>query len=307
MSLRRHLLEQAKKGQAEQLRLTHQLIPVLWGRERPRVVSRHLKNQPNPPFHDPTTPMCPITRSQISSSQANFLCHPVSFATDTTQHRFSQDSDPESIHFEFCGACKTRHIRPGPLSSLKYRDTCCSMLPDWFPKQRYPQHEWATFLGKWNRYWDVSAVLKGEFWEDDSRIKKASSWEAEYHEPSIAWMEAGRKGGWWKCRINSEDPMVSEVERNCQACKDNATYIEAARARGKEVGWKMMDSRAQGQEIGNKKSLADMVARYEYEVLTPTQLLRERWEHEKFVRLCMVRTMKEDRDVVLERVRKSGC
>jgi len=48
--------------------------------------------------------------------------------------------------FMFCEGCKQRHIPWGPPVTLGDRDTCLSMLPEWFPARNY--HEpWDMLLG----------------------------------------------------------------------------------------------------------------------------------------------------------------
>ncbi|KFY05141.1 hypothetical protein O988_00230 [Pseudogymnoascus sp. VKM F-3808] len=131
---------------------------------------------------------------------------------------------------EFCTKCQKRHIQQGMLQDLDDRDTCGSKLPDWFPKERY-KRPWEAFASMMNQYVKACKMLDGTEENPETKIP----WDKEYHEPSEEWEEAGRFGGWWKCRIEDEDGESSEsneesedgeegkssvpdVEKNCQLC-----------------------------------------------------------------------------------------
>ncbi|KFY25631.1 hypothetical protein V493_04539 [Pseudogymnoascus sp. VKM F-4281 (FW-2241)] len=118
-------------------------------------------------------------------------------------------------NLEFCTKCQKRHIKQGPPITLDDRDTCRSMLPAWFPKERY-EKPWETFTDLMNGYVRASQILNGT--EENPETK--APWSKEYHDPSPEWKEAGRFGGWWKCRIEDDngDSDVPSVEKNCRIC-----------------------------------------------------------------------------------------
>lgn len=89
------------------------------------------------------------------------------------------------------------------------------MLPDWFPKERFDK-PWEAFTDLINRYVRAGQMLEGIEENPESR----TPWNMEYHEPSDEWKEAGRFGGWWKCRIEDErgESEVLSVEKNCPVC-----------------------------------------------------------------------------------------
>lgn len=125
------------------------------------------------------------------------------------------DSVVSSDSLEFCTKCQKRHIKQGPPVTLDDRDTCRSMLPDWFPKERF-ERPWDVFTDLINRYVKASQMLEGT--EDNPETKVP--WNKEYHDPSPEWKEVGRFGGWWKCRIQGEEgeSEVPIIEKNCQLC-----------------------------------------------------------------------------------------
>lgn len=95
------------------------------------------------------------------------------------------------------------------------RDTCRSMLPDWFPKERY-EKPWEAFTDLINKHVRASQMLDGI----EANPETKAAWNKEYHDPSPEWKEAGRFGGWWKCRIEDErgESDIPSVEKNCRVC-----------------------------------------------------------------------------------------
>lgn len=146
--------------------------------------------------------------------------------------------------------------------------------------------------------------LRYTFGEPD-RITLRSEWQMEYHDPTAEWAEVGYRGGWRKCRVGSEDPLVPAVERDCETCKKVIAVTEDARARGKEMSWPMMEGRVLGKNLDKIMGL-EPAAIFEFDVTTEAQVQRVKRDHERFVRLCMERTMAEDKRVVLERIRTTG-
>lgn len=141
-------------------------------------------------------------------------------------------------NLEFCTKCQKRHIKPGTPETLDARDTCRSMLPDWFPKERY-EKPWDAFTDLISKYVRASQILE----EKEANPETKIPWDKEYHDPSPEWKEVGRFGGWWKCRIEVEDEEGGEgtegpegpeggeggegeavksdvpaIERNCRLC-----------------------------------------------------------------------------------------
>lgn len=96
--------------------------------------------------------------------------------------------------------------------TLEDRDTCRSMLPEWFPQEHF-EKPWDAFIELINTYVQVSQTM-----EDMEEKDPRKAWgEMEYHDSSSEWRTVERQGGWWKCRIGSEasQPGVPVVERNC--------------------------------------------------------------------------------------------
>ena len=163
------------------------------------------------------------------------------------------------------------------------------MLPDWWPKEKCVGKEWEVFMKTTTRYVNVCEVLAGVF-NEHSTVVKERKFDAEYHNPSPAWAEVGRRGGWWHCKVGSSDPLVPAVERDCRVCR---------------MYWddNMRESSARGKILspGRREIAEDKV-----EVLNMDGLLREKEKYETFVRLETAKTMKEDMCIVLERIRTTG-
>jgi hypothetical protein len=117
--------------------------------------------------------------------------------------------------FELCGKCNKRHIPLGPPATLNDRDTCRSMLPEWFPQDEYPE-PWDAFIELINGYVKLDEMQKGLISNPDAK----KDWDKEYHDPSNEWRAVGRIGGWWKCRIGEDgiNSSVPNVERYCPVC-----------------------------------------------------------------------------------------
>ncbi|KFY52721.1 hypothetical protein V496_08212 [Pseudogymnoascus sp. VKM F-4515 (FW-2607)] len=123
------------------------------------------------------------------------------------------ESVVSSDNLEFCTKCEKRHIKQGPPVTLDERDTCRSMLPDWFPKERY-EKPWEAFTDLINKHVRASQMLDGI----EANPETKAAWNKEYHDPSTEWKEAGRFGGWWKCRIEDDESDIPSVEKNCRVC-----------------------------------------------------------------------------------------
>jgi hypothetical protein len=117
--------------------------------------------------------------------------------------------------FSLCGKCGQRHIPWGPTVTLQDRDTCLSMLPRWFPAEKFDK-PWNTFIEI------INYTLK-----DDEKEQK---WDKEFHEPTREWVAVGRYGGWWKCRsgFDTKEP-ISKPERECRLCHRPRTQDEQDR------------------------------------------------------------------------------
>lgn len=135
------------------------------------------------------------------------------------------------------------------------------------------------------------------------RIRLRSDWEMEFHEPSAEWTEVGYSGGWRKCRVGSDDPLVPPVERECKVCTQMIAVVEAAKERGTEVVWSMMGSTLKGRNLEKLRGLRSEPEMVEFDVATEAQMEWDKFVHERFVRLSMERTMAEDKRIVLETVR----
>lgn len=112
--------------------------------------------------------------------------------------------------FAYCERCQKNHIPWGSPLTLQDRDTCHSMLPEWFPAELF-QRPWDTFIKLINDLVRVEEIRQGRCKDPFVPPK----FDKEYHEPSNAWAVAGRHGGWWKCRSG---PNVPYVERACSLC-----------------------------------------------------------------------------------------
>ncbi|OBT88130.1 hypothetical protein VE02_03528 [Pseudogymnoascus sp. 03VT05] len=159
-------------------------------------------------------------------------------------------------NLEFCTKCQKRHIKPGTLETLDARDTCCSMLPDWFPKERY-EKPWEAFTDLINKYVRASQMLEG----DEANPETKVPWNKEYHDPSPEWKEVGRFGGWWKCRIEDEEGEEGEsdvpaIERNCRLCHKRKAEDDRLAAKKVET---LADKKQSIEDWINKHMKQEMV------------------------------------------------
>jgi hypothetical protein len=133
-------------------------------------------------------------------------------------------SDPLDI----CSVCHEKHIPPGPIITLADRDTCSSLLPDWYPRkfdagnrddtgnQGGRKASWDNWIEMWNEL----CVLQ-EFKWGDRRLEGfegAKEWDLIYHE-GREWREiVGRRIGWWRCRRKDEGRGGTQLDWSCELC-----------------------------------------------------------------------------------------
>jgi hypothetical protein len=173
------------------------------------------------PVARPRTPMVPCivngSTPGMSTRDASILSLFVRVKAWLTKPVVPSSSpiDGDIDSHEFCNKCQKRHIEQGAPIFLDDRDTCRSMLPDWFPKDRFDR-PWDAFINLNNKYVRLCHMMEGT--EKDE--EPDPQWQKEYHDSTPEWRAVGRHGGWWKCRIGSEEsnPGVLAVERNCQVC-----------------------------------------------------------------------------------------
>jgi hypothetical protein len=124
--------------------------------------------------------------------------------------------------YEMCSKCGERHIAWGPPISMQERDTCLSMLPEWFPKEKF-QHPWQSFIELMNNVVRYSEREQGRVLNADRK-----TWDKEWHEATPEWRAVGRYGGWWRCRSGLEDGQenVPSPEKNCKVCHREKTQEE---------------------------------------------------------------------------------
>ncbi len=230
-----------------------------------------------------------IRFNQTSENRLTFI--PVSFSRGEQIFSFDDEDDGR---LEFCGVCKKRHIEPGPPSMLPQRDTCLSMLPQYFPKGRYPGEEWKEFIRRTNEHLRICQALDGH----GDLIVKTTDWDIEYHDRSTDWEMAGRTGGWWKCRVGNEDPKVHKVERECKKCIQHAIQKEQAIERTRRNN--------EGNVSPIERSKRDLGVQGQSAESPLYRLRKAKWESERWTERYMRIGMEEDRRFAVERMKRRG-
>lgn len=210
---------------------------------------------------------------QVSPTEFGFSHHPNLVVEEAwlikksePSHTPSKGTDVEKAvgnsSREFCSKCQERHIRQGAPVTLDDRDTCRSMIPEWFPKDRFDR-PWDAFIELMNKYLRTSQMIEGT----EENPETQTIWQMEYHDSTPEWTKVGRHGGWWRCRIGPEEsnPTVSDVERNCQVChkrmKDQAKLPTKKTESLTEKKTSMEEWIAKYTKIGMAKDRAYVLAR----------------------------------------------
>ncbi|KAI9736089.1 MAG: hypothetical protein M1818_006265 [Claussenomyces sp. TS43310] len=175
--------------------------------------------------------------------------------------RFSSAIDNATVQgqhmFDYCTVCQEWHIPWGPPITLQDRDTCYSMLPEWFPAHLF-KRPWDAFIELINDLVKFDEIKQGRRRNPFARVR----FDKEYHEPSRAWSAIGRGEGWWKCRSG---PEFSEAERTCTLCHGNKLAEVAKREdkrRSVEKGHdKVLKWLQKHVEEGGKKDRATVAAK----------------------------------------------
>ena len=134
---------------------------------------------------------------------------------------FIEQIDKFNPELEYCKKCKTKHIPPGPPTTLQDRDTCGVYLPEWFPAGNF-EKPWAVFTKIMNDLVTMDEINNGYSHKPNP---DQPFWDLQFHEYSSRWATLGKRGGWWKCR-EGED--ATEAELNCDVCHTKVAQEQRA-------------------------------------------------------------------------------
>lgn len=196
---------------------------------------------------------------------------------------------PEEL--EYCYKCGERHIEKGPLHTLNVRDTCGAYLPDYWPKHLYPTDSMKAFVERVNATLALERASKDlpqNEEMDGIGIEKVKAWDHQYHEKSDEWRAVGRHGGFWTCRLGSEDPNVPDIEKNCSVCSAYRLELQAQR-----------DIRDAGMTEYERRRFA----KEREEGWTPYRIEQTLKGHRRFLDRYAKRQMEKDKQAVLERMK----
>jgi hypothetical protein len=113
--------------------------------------------------------------------------------------------------FEFCNKCQIRHIVKGAPLTLDERDTCHSLLPEWF-KNADEFAEVASQPWLYMREYVNTIVKMNEIQQGLYRDPTKKVWNKNYHEADPLREPAERRGGgWWECRRGSTDYFTQQI------------------------------------------------------------------------------------------------
>ena len=194
------------------------------------------------------------------------ICYSGGVAGHDNKAQFIEDYVNDRLTYSHCNVCGNEHIPYGAPIDLPERDTCCAMLPEWWPRDmgfigkgpevtQYLAQPWKAWNLIWKEYCFQNDFAKGYKDQIHGEPSLPRQWDKHWHE-GREWDAIGRKQGWWKCRTKENGGSI--LEDKCRFCHVESDEVipeingykkgtkEYAALRRDEIGKWINDLVAQG-------------------------------------------------------------